>query len=67
MRDQFHFGEHYHPALDSFNVTFGCVEAETHLFYSQQADGILGLTKGNGIAREMRPIFEIMKEARIID
>lgn len=48
-------------------MTFGCVETETHLFYSQQADGILGLTKGNGIAREMRPIFEIMKEAGIIE
>jgi Eukaryotic aspartyl protease len=49
-------------------MTFGCVSAETHLFYSQNADGILGLTKGGGgNTILMKPIFEQMLEVKIID
>jgi Eukaryotic aspartyl protease len=67
VRDLVHFGEGYHPDLDAFNFTFGCATTETHLFYLQEADGILGMTKGNMAAPQMRPIFEVMKERKIID
>ena len=62
-----HFGEGYHATLDSFNFTFGCATRETHLFYLQEADGILGMTKGNSASPQMRPIFEVMKERQIIE
>lgn len=48
-------------------MTFGCVTTETHLFYSQAADGILGMTKSNGASPYMKPIFQLMKEKQLID
>jgi hypothetical protein len=67
VKDLVHFGEFYHPDLDGFNFTFGCATQETHLFFLQEADGILGMTKGNSAAPQMRPIFEVMKERKIIE
>ena len=61
-----HFGESFHLDEDAFNFTFGCVTTETHLFYSQQADGILGLTRESA-HEKMRPIFEVMKEQGLIE
>lgn len=60
------FGENFHPDLDAFNFTFGCVTTETNLFYTQEADGILGMTKSNSASSMMRPIFKIMKEKQLI-
>ena len=36
------FGDNYHHN-DSILTTFGCHRLETELFYTQKADGILGL------------------------
>ena len=44
VSDQFYFGENYHFGQDAFTYTFGCVKLETKYFYSQDADGILGLS-----------------------
>ena len=66
VKDQVHFGETTHFSEDAFNYTFGCVTTETNLFFSQDADGILGLTKSNGASTHMRPIFDVMKEKGII-
>ena len=66
MKDKVHFGEPFHPEEDAFNFTFGCVTEETHLFYSQQADGILGMSKSNAANVMMRPIFEVMHEEGVI-
>lgn len=60
-----HFGDSYHTSLDAFPFTFGCVEEETNLFYSQAADGILGMTKGNTNVH-MMPIVDAMFDAHII-
>ncbi len=61
-----HFGENYHLNEDSVSYTFGCVEKETHLFYTQDADGILGLTKQT-TSPHMRPIFDVMFDKGIIE
>ena len=43
-RDKLYFGENFHYGVDMFDYTFGCVKTETKYFYSQEADGILGLS-----------------------
>jgi hypothetical protein len=48
VNDQIYFGENYHLDLDNFNFNFGCVKRETKFFYSQIADGILGLASRSG-------------------
>ena len=37
------------------------MEEETNLFYTQEADGILGMTRGSG-NDNLRPIYDIMFE-----
>lgn len=68
-RDTFYFGSDYHVGDDAFDMTFGCVTQETHLFYTQEADGILGLTKSNSATSGglMKPIFEQMADKGVID
>jgi hypothetical protein len=34
VKDEMYFGENYHLNEDSVSFTFGCVEKETHLFYT---------------------------------
>ena len=34
VKDKIHFGEHHHPNEDAFDFTFGCVSAETNLFFT---------------------------------
>jgi hypothetical protein len=69
VRDTFYFGSDYHVTEDDFEMTFGCVTQETHLFYTQSADGILGLTKSNSAATGglMKPIFEQMASKGVIN
>jgi hypothetical protein len=45
VSDGLHFGERYHTELDKVKFTFGCIEEETNMFYSQEADGILGMAR----------------------
>jgi hypothetical protein len=47
VKDQVFFGSE-DSLEESFDFTFGCVSKETNLFYTQEADGILGLTKEGG-------------------
>ena len=42
-KDALYFGENFGED-DMFEYTFGCVHTETKYFYSQEADGILGLS-----------------------
>lgn len=67
VKDIVHFGEQYHLGLDSFNFTFGCVTLETNLLYSQEADGILGMTRAAAASPHMRPIFDLMYEQKLIE
>jgi len=42
--------------------SFGCVSSETKLFYSQEADGILGLGMSEGLGVDVQePIYQAMK------
>eukprot|EP00347_Sterkiella_histriomuscorum_P008791 403343737 len=66
VKDQVYFGDKYHDKDDAFNFTFGCVAEETHLFYSQEADGILGMTRRTSNP-SMKPIYESMYENNLID
>ena len=64
MEDQFFIGNP--PQQDSsFRYEFGCVTNETNLFYTQEADGILGLSS-TGRAR-IKPIFDVLKDAQVTD
>ena len=52
-----------------FNYTFGCVQTETKYFYTQEADGILGLSgeiPGQNLNR-FEPIYEAMFEQKLIE
>lgn len=58
VQDQMHFGDQYKSGSDAFNFVFGCIYKETKLFYTQRADGILGMGKGNGIyIKNQIPIY----------
>ena len=52
-----------------FEYTFGCVHTETKYFYSQEADGILGLSseKPSQNLNRFEPIYDVMQEQGIID
>ena len=49
VEDQVLFGDNYKENNDKFKFVFGCIYRETNLFYTQNADGILGMGKGNKI------------------
>ena len=66
VTDTVYFGDDYHREDDGFAFNFGCVTTETHLFYTQKADGILGLTKSSS-QKNMRPIYDVMKEKGVIE
>ncbi len=47
VKDQIYFDENYHAEQNNkIKYTFGCVKRETSIFYTQKADGILGLAPG---------------------
>jgi len=52
-----------------FNYTFGCIHTETKYFYSQEADGILGLSaqRPRMNLNRFEPIYDVMKEQGIIE
>ena len=69
VTDSIRFGEFYHEGHDSFTYAFGCVKKETHYFYSQEADGILGLSaidQGRKNANLFEPIYDTMFNAQLI-
>jgi len=43
------FGDSLKENKDKFKFVFGCIYRETNLFYTQKADGILGMGKGHKI------------------
>ena len=68
-KDSLYFGENFHYGVDMFNYTFGCIHTETKYFYSQEADGILGLSaqKPRMNLNRFEPIYDVMKEQGIIE
>ena len=52
-----------------FEYTFGCVHTETKYFYSQEADGILGLSQERPATNDnlYEPIYDAMMEHDIIE
>lgn len=65
-KDKVYFGDQFGDRDDDFEYTFGCVEKETKYFYTQKADGILGLMKTH-YKNVGKPIYEAMHQAEIID
>jgi hypothetical protein len=55
VSDQIYFGNEWHFGHSAISFTFACVEKETNYFYSQAADGILGM------GMDASPIYEAMK------
>lgn len=68
IKDQFYLGEAFHPFEDDFLYTFGCIKRETNLFYTQKADGILGMARRRDGRNDnmFEPIYEVMYEKGII-
>lgn len=68
-KDVLYFGENFHFGVDMFEYTFGCVKTETKYFYSQEADGILGLSadKASQNLNKFEPIYDVMYEQKIIE
>lgn len=61
VKDLVYFGEGAHPNSDGFMYTFGCVKKETNYFYTQLADGILGMSRGGGNVKNLFiPIYDVM-------
>ena len=56
VQDKIYFGDEWHHGHDGIDFTFACVENETNHFYSQDADGILGM------GMEHSPIYDAMKD-----
>ena len=69
VSDQLYFGENYHLYEDAFQYTFGCVKRETKYFYSQDVDGILGLSQDKPAENMNRfeAIYDVMHEQNIIE
>jgi hypothetical protein len=67
VKDVTYFGDNSHPK-DAFKFSFGCVKKETRLFYSQKADGILGMGMGGGHSiNAEQPIYDAMFDEGIIN
>lgn len=67
VQDQVYFGDQYKVGYDAFNFVFGCIYKETNLFYTQKADGILGMGKGSGIyIKDQVPIYKSMFDQKLI-
>ena len=68
VNDKIYFGELVDSDEDGFLYNFGCVKQETNYFYTQQADGILGMSRGGGNAKNLfTPIYEVMYQKGIIE
>ena len=69
VADELYFGENTHPGLDGFTYTFGCVKQETHFFYTQDADGILGMSMSTpyGNSNKFVPIYKVMYDDGLIE
>jgi len=69
VSDQLYFGEDFHPAYDGFTYTFGCVKRETHFFYTQDADGILGMSMAVSAdnSNKFTPIYKVMHDNGLIE
>ena len=52
-----YFGDNFHED-DGFEFNVGCVQRETKYFYSQDADGILGLA--NSSPAHFKPIYKAL-------
>ena len=67
VEDKLYFGEEA-PDEDGIEFVFGCVSKETKLFFTQDADGILGLGKvqHHGVEGQ-KTIYEHMHEQGIIE
>jgi len=58
-----YFGNEY-DIYDKQTFQFGCVVKETNLFYTQEADGIMGLTRGSG---NIQPIYQQLYDQKLVE
>lgn len=49
VNDKLFFGDRIGPNDEGVKFVFGCIYKETKLFFTQKADGIMGMGKGVGI------------------
>lgn len=61
-----YLGENY-DEFDGFTYKFGCAKRETNLFYTQAADGILGMARGGGSSNLFTPIYDVLYNAGLIE
>jgi hypothetical protein len=67
VSDQIRFGEQTHEGFDAFTYTFGCIKRETHFFYTQDADGILGMSMSISESNKFTPIYQVMHSEGLIE
>lgn len=60
VNDKIYFGESIDSDQDGIAYNFGCVKQETKYFYTQKADGILGMSRGGENKNLFTPIYEVM-------
>lgn len=67
VRDELYFGENTHFGMDAIEYTFGCAKEETNYFYTQAADGILGMMRRDQDENLYTPIYEVLYERKLIE
>lgn len=67
VTDRVYFGDRWGPGDEGITFAFGCIYRETKLFFTQKADGIMGMGKGTQIyVKDQVPIYRAMYEQKLV-